>query len=62
MTDGSRAALDALQLPADIIGKPIGELSLGLKQLVLIARSIHNDPKLLILDEPTAILSSRETE
>ena len=62
MTDGSRTALEALSLPTDIIGKPMGELSLGLKQLVLISRSIHGNLKLLILDEPTAILSSRETE
>ena len=62
MTDGSRTALEALRLPTDIIGKPMGELSLGLKQLVLISRSIHYNVKLLILDEPTAILSSMETE
>jgi ABC-type sugar transport system ATPase subunit len=38
------------------------ELSIGTQQLVLIARSIHREAKLLILDEPTAILSINETE
>jgi ABC-type sugar transport system ATPase subunit len=38
------------------------ELAIGTQQLVLIARSIHRKAKLLILDEPTAILSLAETE
>lgn len=62
MTQGASEALQRLKLPMDILGKPMAELSLGVKQLVLIARSIHRQAKLLILDEPTAILSQRETE
>ena len=62
MTQGAGEALQRLKLPMDILGKPMAELSLGVKQLVLIARSIHRQAKLLILDEPTAILSQRETE
>lgn len=38
------------------------ELTLAEKQMVLIARAISNQCKLLILDEPTAPLSNKETE
>ncbi|HEY4600184.1 MAG TPA: sugar ABC transporter ATP-binding protein [Cerasibacillus sp.] len=40
----------------------ISELTLADKQMVLIARSLINKPKFLILDEPTAPLSDTETE
>jgi ABC-type sugar transport system ATPase subunit len=62
MTQGAKEALERMDLPVDIIGKPIADLTLGVKQLVLIARAIHRQARLLILDEPTAILSDRETE
>ncbi|GAA0724849.1 sugar ABC transporter ATP-binding protein [Clostridium malenominatum] len=42
--------------------KLVSELSLAEKQMVLIARAISKDCKFLILDEPTAPLSSAETE
>jgi ABC-type sugar transport system ATPase subunit len=62
MTVGASQALQRLSLPPEIISKSMAELSLGVKQLVLIARSVHRNVQLLILDEPTAILSQRETE
>lgn len=62
MTEGAAEALARMGLPGNIAGKPIAELTLGVKQLVLIARAIHRKARLLILDEPTAILSDRETE
>lgn len=41
--------------------KPVSELSLAEKQMVLIARAISFQCKYLILDEPTAALSNSET-
>lgn len=38
------------------------ELSLSEKQLLLIAKAVHQECRLLILDEPTAALSRAETE
>lgn len=42
--------------------KRANQLSLAEKQLILIARAIVHERKFLILDEPTAPLSNRETE
>lgn len=62
MTKGAAEAVQKMGLPAEIIRKTMSDLMLGSQQLVLIARSIHKNAKIIILDEPTAILSQAETE
>ena len=42
--------------------KLVSELSLSEKQMILIARAVSRDCKLLVLDEPTAPLSMTETD
>ena len=41
---------------------PVSDLSQSDRQLISIARSLVGEPKLLILDEPTSSLSTRETD
>ena len=41
---------------------PVWRLSLGERQMVEIARALTSDAKLIVMDEPTTALSTRETE
>jgi ABC-type multidrug transport system ATPase subunit len=45
---------------SDALGKKLGAYSGGMKQRIMIAQAILNDPKILILDEPTAGLDPKE--
>ncbi|HCX04486.1 MAG TPA: D-xylose ABC transporter ATP-binding protein [Clostridiales bacterium] len=40
----------------------VGELSIANQQMVEIAKALSLDPKIVIMDEPTSALSSKETE
>lgn len=40
----------------------VGDLSIAERQLVEIARAVHAHSRILVMDEPTTTLSSRETE
>jgi rhamnose transport system ATP-binding protein len=46
-------------IPLDV---PVGELPLAQRQMVALARALSQNCRLLIMDEPTASLSRRETE
>ncbi|PNR87639.1 D-ribose transporter ATP binding protein [Petrotoga sp. 9T1HF07.CasAA.8.2] len=53
--------LKKVGLKENILDFPMGNLSMAFQQLVLIARSLLFTAKILIFDEPTAILTEQET-
>lgn len=53
--------LDMLDVHVDV-SQPVKNLSAAYQQLVSIARALTYDPLVLILDEPTAVLTNKETE
>ncbi|MDR3435572.1 sugar ABC transporter ATP-binding protein [Telmatospirillum sp.] len=53
----ARVGLDGLDP-----GVPVGQLGIGQQQMVEIARGLIGQCRLLILDEPSAMLTDRETE
>ncbi len=44
------------------LAMPVGQLSLGRRQMVEIAKALYRNPRVLILDEPTSSLSATETK
>lgn len=61
MAESCRPVLERLGAPFGP-QTPVGSLSIAEQQLVEIARALHAKSKILVLDEPTTALSSRETE
>jgi iron complex transport system ATP-binding protein len=53
--DVTNRALEALGV-AHLADKPVTEISGGERQLALVARALAQEPRLLVLDEPTASL------
>lgn len=62
MRNEAQAMIDRLgaRLPAQ--NRPVGSFSGGQQQSVAIARALTFDPKLVIMDEPTAALAVREVQ
>ena len=56
----ARRQLARLRLDIDI-ERPVGSYSVAIQQLVAIARSLEDETRVLVLDEPTASLDAQET-
>ncbi len=57
----ARAVCAMVGLDEDI-ATPVGDLPLGRRQMVEIAKALYREPRALILDEPTSSLSAHETQ
>ncbi len=57
----AKEALDRLDVDIDVRAK-LGDLSLGRQQLVEIARALERDARIVILDEPSAMLGRHDLE
>ncbi len=62
MNNRARKALDAIGLTDIDVRWPVERLGIAHRQLVEVARALMTESRVLILDEPTATLTARETE
>ena len=61
MARESQAALQRYGIVADV-RRPLGELGLGVQQMVAIARAVSTEAGVVIMDEPTSSLEPREVD
>lgn len=54
--------LELLGLPRSFVTRPVGELSVAQRQQISIAKALSHDATVLILDEPSAILTDTEID
>ncbi|MFV0430425.1 MAG: sugar ABC transporter ATP-binding protein [Arachnia sp.] len=62
MRQQATAAFTQLDLKPELLGRAMGTLSLAEQQMVLIARAVDIKCQVLILDEPTSILTANEAD
>jgi simple sugar transport system ATP-binding protein len=56
----AREALDSVGIEIPSVKSEVGQLSGGQRQAIAVARSVHSDAKVLLLDEPLAAMGARE--
>ncbi|HXR72398.1 ATP-binding cassette domain-containing protein [Actinocrinis sp.] len=56
----AREALDSVGIEIPSVTAEVGQLSGGQRQAIAVARSVHSEAKLLLLDEPLAAMGARE--
>lgn len=60
--DRTRRLLGTVGLPESVATVPVGQLSIAEQQQVSIAKALASDARVLILDEPSAILTDAEID
>ncbi|MCD6420760.1 MAG: sugar ABC transporter ATP-binding protein [Synergistetes bacterium] len=58
----AKELFNMLEIDSSFIGEKMGNLSVGLQQLALIAKALNFNAKIFIFDEPTAILTEIEAK
>ena len=60
MRKETRAALDEIGINIPSLNAPVGRLSGGQRQAIAVARTVHSDADILLLDEPLAAMGAKE--
>jgi len=56
----ARAALDEIGINIPSLNSPVGRLSGGQRQAIAVARTVHSEADILLLDEPLAAMGAKE--
>jgi simple sugar transport system ATP-binding protein len=60
MRGETRAALDEIGINIPSLNAPVARLSGGQRQAIAVARTVHSDAEILLLDEPLAAMGAKE--
>ena len=60
MRTETRAALDEIGINIPSLNAPVARLSGGQRQAIAVARTVHSEADILLLDEPLAAMGAKE--